>query len=166
MTRPADYTPYTTADREALLKTGAALFADTSLSSNGLSCASCHNDLAGYMQTFANPYPHPVHMASSMFGMDQVHLDEMVQLCMVAPMAADPLPWGSMELAALTAFMEEEQKRFQANPCAAKGSCAANPCAANPCAVKNPCATKNPCAANPCAANPCAVKNPCKAKAA
>ena len=46
------------------------------------------------------------------FGMDMVYLDEMVQICMVAPMAAEPLEWGSEELAALTEYSRVEQKKF------------------------------------------------------
>jgi hypothetical protein len=109
--------------------------------------------------TFAQAYPHKIAMPSQMAGVGAIHLDEMVQFCMVVPMQAQPLKWGSQDLAALTAYSAELQKGF--NPCkVSKGAC--NPC--NPCAAKkacnpcNPCAAKNPC--NPC--NPCAVKNPCK----
>jgi cytochrome c len=44
------------------------------------------------------------------FGMDVVHMDEMVQICMVAPMAAEPLDWGSRDLAALTEYMNVVQQ--------------------------------------------------------
>ncbi|GAA3528783.1 c-type cytochrome [Zobellella aerophila] len=164
--RPANYQPYQ-GDKAELVSLGQALFNDTSLSSNGLSCSSCHQGQQMYQASFAMAYPHPVAMAQGQFGLSQVHLDEMIQICMVAPMAAQPLAWDSKELAALVAYVETEQATF--NPCAAKSPCAANPCAAkNPCAA-NPCAVKNPCAANPCAAkspcaaNPCAAKNPCAA---
>jgi cytochrome c len=40
-------------------------------------------------------------------GLKQVSLDEMVQFCMVVPMAAKPLAWDSKELAALTAYAGE-----------------------------------------------------------
>jgi hypothetical protein len=53
-----------------------------------------------------------VAMGQRDFGLDMVHLDEMVQICMVAPMAADPLAWGSKELAALTEYSRVEQKKF------------------------------------------------------
>lgn len=43
-------------------------------------------------------------LASDQFGMDQVHADEMVQVCMVAPMEAEPLEWGSEELTSLSAL--------------------------------------------------------------
>ncbi len=154
---------------------GKRLWNDTTLSTNGLACQSCHNGGALLNATFANPYPHEVAMPKQMAGVNSVDIDEMVNFCMLAPMAAQPLQWNSMELVALSAYSLELQASF--NPCAAK---AANPCAANacnPCAAKacNPCAAKacNPCAAkacNPCAAkacNPCAAKacNPCAAKA-
>ncbi|WP_372958786.1 cytochrome c peroxidase, partial [Marinobacter sp.] len=92
---------------------GKTLFNDTSLSSNGLSCATCHTDGAGYNDTFENEYPHYVAMGQNDFGMEEVHLDEMVQICMVAPMAAEPLAWDSDELAALTEYMRGEQEKFR-----------------------------------------------------
>jgi hypothetical protein len=150
---------------------GAELWNDKSLSGTGAtSCSTCHSgDGTGMMNaSFAQPYPHPVAMAKDRAGLETVTAAEMVQLCMAIPMAAEPLDYGSVELAALTARVLQLQKGFGAsaeggmNPCAAN-PCAANPCAANPCAA-NPCAA-NPCAANPCAANPCAVSgmNPCAA---
>ncbi len=143
---------------------GKKLWNSTKLSTNGLSCATCHDGGKQFSATFAKPYPHYVAMADAQSGLKKVDLDEMVQFCMVVPMAADPLPWNSEALADLTAYTAKVQKAFiktaatnPCNPCAARNPC--NPC--NPCAVKrNPC---NPCAAkNPC--NPCAVKNnPCGA---
>jgi hypothetical protein len=120
---------------------------------------------ANFNPSFVKAYPHPVDMPQQRAGLQQVSLDEMVQFCMVVPMASKPLPWNSRELAALTAYAGEVQKDFiktaAANPCALKPK-ATNPC--NPCAAKaaNPCAAKNPCATKPAPANPC---NPCAAKA-
>jgi cytochrome c len=121
------------------------LWNDRSLSTSGVACQACHLNHASFNSSFAKPYPHPVAMAQQRAGVQQVHLDEMVQFCMVVPMASQPLPWDSKELAALTAYAGQVQKEYiqaaAANPC--------NPCAAktvNPCAAKNPCATKNPCA--------------------
>ncbi|MFV8572164.1 cytochrome c peroxidase [Marinobacter sp. SBS5] len=108
VTRPAGYQAYM-GNPDTLVAMGKKLFNDPSLSSNGLACASCHNDGAGYNATFTNDYPHPVAMAKNIFGMDQVHLDEMVQICMVQPMASEPFPWDSQELAALTAYMSKVQ---------------------------------------------------------
>lgn len=110
--RPEGYTPYQ-GDAGSLAEKGEALFNDTSLSSNGLACATCHANGAGYADTFSNDYPHFVAMGKSDFGMDMVHLDEMVQICMVAPMAADPLDWASEELAALTEYSRIEQEKFR-----------------------------------------------------
>ena len=135
-------------------KRGEAVFKDTKLSTNGLSCNSCHTGNAAYNASFAQPYPHPVQMATDFYAMKQIHLDEMVQVCMVRPMAAQPLDWKSHELADLVAYVNGVQKGYMPNPCAAK-----NPCAANPCAARNPCAAENPCAAK----NPCAARNPGRA---
>jgi cytochrome c len=76
-------------------------------------------------------------MVGEKAGLKQIQLDEMVQICMLVPMASKPLPWDSTELAALTAYTGEVQKKFK------PGAAAANPCAAkSPCAAKNPCAPK------------------------
>ncbi|WP_432471688.1 hypothetical protein [Amphritea sp. HPY] len=135
---------------------GEKLWSDTSVSSNGLSCDTCHQNNGAFMASFKQPYPHRVAMASSRAGLKTIAMDEMVQLCLVVPMATHPMLWGSKELAALTAYTAIIQKSFRLsamNPCAAR-----NPCAGNPCAAKNPCAA-NPCGAmNPCGANPCAAK--------
>lgn len=97
-----------------LVERGKALFNDSSLSSNGLSCASCHgaDGQSGYQDTFNQPYPHAVAVGTNMFGMETVHADEMVQLCMVAPMEAEPLDWESDELAALAAYVVSAQQTF------------------------------------------------------
>jgi len=154
------------ASTAALVSQGKALWNDTTLGASGLACQTCHVGGASLGATFAQAYPHTVPMATQQSGVGSIHLDEMVQFCLIVPVQAKPMKWGSQELAALTAYTAEVQKGF--NPCkAAKGGCnPCNPCAAknpcnpcNPCAVKkNPCAAKNPC--NPC--NPCATKNPCK----
>jgi len=160
-------------NRDELVKEGKVLWNDTKLSSNGMSCNTCHQNNAAFSASFAEPYPHKVGMVKERAGISKVRLDEMVQFCMLAPMAAKPFPWDSRALAALTAYAAEVQKTYKAsgtakkpkNPCGAMK----NPCAmqGNPCAMKaNPCAAKNPCdmkqnkekAANPCAANPCAAK--------
>ena len=166
--RPSDL-PFSAANIASLAPLGKRLWNDTSLSSNGLACQSCHNGDAQFNATFTNPYPHEVAMPKQMAGVSSVDIDEMVNFCMLAPMASEPIAWNTMELLALSAYALEVQAGF--NPCAAKAAKACNPCAAkacNPCAAKacNPCAAKacNPCAAKAC--NPCAAKacNPCAAK--
>lgn len=111
--RPAG-TKLASGDHAALVKQGATLFQDTSLSTNGLSCISCHEGNGAFAASFAEPYPHPVSMAQER-GIDEIALDEMVQLCMVVPMEAKPLPWDSQSLAALTAYTAELQKDFKPN---------------------------------------------------
>ncbi|MBF0624491.1 MAG: cytochrome C peroxidase [Magnetococcales bacterium] len=131
ITRPAG-TRLATGDQVQLVKEGERLWKDTKLSSNGMSCDTCHNDHGAFMPGFAKPYPHEVEMIREKSGVARIHLDEMVQGCLVMPMAANPLPWDSRELAALTAYTAEVQKTFKPN--------AAAP--ANPCAPKNPCGAK------------------------
>ncbi|MDR5897598.1 cytochrome c peroxidase [Halomonas vilamensis] len=99
---------------QSLIERGKALFNDASLSTNGLSCASCHgvDGRSGFQDTFNQPYPHQVSMGVNQFGMETVHADEMVQLCMVAPMAAEPLDWASDDLAALAAYVVHARARF------------------------------------------------------
>lgn len=141
--RPKNYRPYKGNNKE-LVAYGKQLFSDPRLSSNGMSCNTCHDHNGAFQATFAQPYPHYVQMTDERAGVKQVHLDEMVQFCMVVPMAAKPLPWNSKKLAALTAYTGTLQKGFRApNPRAAKNPCAAT----NPCAAAHPCATRNPCAA-------------------
>lgn len=151
VSRPAG-TKLFVADQATLIKEGERLWNDPKLSTNGLACQNCHVGGASFNPTFAQPYPHPVAMPKAQAGLAQVNADEMIQFCLLVPMASKPLPWDSRELAALTAYttqvvQQEYMKTAATNPCAAKKT--VNPC--NPCAAKtNPCAAKNPC--NPCAA--------------
>jgi cytochrome c len=123
-----------------LAKEGKALFNDPKLSTNGMSCATCHVDnQANFAPGFAKPYPHEVAMVNQKSGLSQVQLDEMVQFCMVVPMAAKPLPWDSRQLAALTAYAAELQAAFRKQSTNTGAAKAANPCApkaANPCAPR------------------------------
>jgi cytochrome c len=137
VTRPKG-TKLADAPRAELLKDGERLWKDTKLSTNGLACQTCHQNNAAFKATFAKPYPHLVEMPKARAGLKQVHIDEMVQLCMLIPMASKPLPWDSKDLAALSAYSLQVQKTFKPG--------AAQPAAANPCAAKNPCGAKNPCA--------------------
>ncbi|HNO76390.1 MAG TPA: hypothetical protein PKG49_12545 [Nitrosomonas mobilis] len=106
---------------------------------NSIACSSCHQNGTEMLQPdFAKPYPHFVQMAQDAAGMESITLEGMVQLCMIKPMQSKPFAWDSRQLAALTAYTAELQKKFK--PVAN----AANPCAArNPCAPRNPCATKS-----------------------
>ncbi len=142
-------------DIAQLVKQGEVLFKSTKLSTNGLSCQSCHANNENFAASFSKAYPHEVAMVEEKAGIAKVELDEMIQFCMVAPMQAKPLRWDSRELAALTAYNAGLQKVFRAELTKpdAKGDDsralkAANPCApaakktANPCAAANPCAPK------------------------
>lgn len=106
--RPAGYKPIA---GDPVL--GEKLFNDTKLSTNGMSCATCHANHGAYSDSFAKPYPHMVVMARDQLGRKKVYLDEMIQACMVMPMAAKPLPWDSPELAALVAYVEQQQRTFK-----------------------------------------------------
>lgn len=169
VSRPAGSTIYT-ANKDDLIAEGKRLWEDRSLGNSNLACSNCHTNYGNLQASFLKPYPHKVDMPFQRAGLKQVQADEMVQFCMVVPMAAKPFAWDSQQLAALTAYTQEVQQQFMqaaaANPCMLKPA-TANPC--NPCAAKNPC---NPCAAkrmhpyNPCArkmnpCNPCAAHNPC-----
>ena len=165
-TRPSGTSLYP-GNQAQLAAEGKLLWEDKSLGASGLACANCHINNGNFHETFLKPYPHYVAMPDAQAGVKQVSADEMVQFCMIVPMAGKPLDWGSRKLAALAAYTGAMQTQFKAavaaNPCLIKSS-AVNPC--NPCGAKNPCnpcAAKNPC--NPCGAknpcNPCGAKNPC-----
>lgn len=132
VTRPAG-TRLAAGNAADLAKEGEKLWNSKTLSTNGMACATCHQNNGAFSPGFAKPYPHKVAMVQERSGVKKVSLDEMIQFCMMAPMAAKPLPWDSRELAALTAYAGQVQKHFK-------------PAAANPCAAKNPCAPANPCA--------------------
>ncbi len=108
ITRPAGYKPMA---GEATL--GEKLFNDVKLSTNGMSCATCHANHGAFQASFAKPYPHTVAMAKEQLGRKTVYLDEMIQGCMVMPMAAKPLAWDSKELAGLVAYLQVQQKSFK-----------------------------------------------------
>lgn len=115
VTRPAGTAPFA-GDPAELVAVGEKLFSDTALSTNEMSCASCHADYGAYAETFREAYPHKVAMADGMFGLPSVDAEQMVQICMVMPMAAQPLAWDSQELAALTAYVTKVQSEFAARP--------------------------------------------------
>jgi len=100
-------------ERQELVKAGEALWSDASIGNSGLSCQSCHMNDAQFKKTFNEPYPHQVKMASNMAGLDEITTEQMVQLCMMVPMKAEPLAWDSRELAALSAYIDDVvQPRF------------------------------------------------------
>ncbi|HEC14015.1 MAG TPA: hypothetical protein ENI80_12355 [Acidiferrobacteraceae bacterium] len=161
VTRPAG-TKLKAGKSADLVKEGKQLWNDKKLSTNGLSCNSCHKDNAAFNATFAKPYPHTVKMAHDQAGIKTINLDEVVQFCLAAPMAGKPFPWDSQELAALTAYTAEVQKTFKpkaahpgggkmmGNPCGGKtmggGKMMSNPCGGKAMGggkmMGNPCAKK------------------------
>jgi cytochrome c len=133
-----------------LVAQGEKLWNDRTLGKSGLACANCH--IGNYLQmqpSFAQPYPHYVAMPAQQGGVDEVSAAEMVQFCMIVPMADEPLPWDSLELASLAAWVEHIRPDY-APVAGAPATQGANPC--NPCAGANPCnpgsLKRNPC--NPC----------------
>lgn len=106
--RPSNYKP-TIGDE----KLGKRLWKDAKLSTNGLSCNTCHAKHGAFQASFGLPYPHTVKMAKDQLGRNEVHLDEMIQACMIMPMEAKSLPWNSKELAALVAYTQRVQKTFK-----------------------------------------------------
>ncbi len=112
VTRPADLKPPVATDDADVLAKGEKLFDSLQLSENGLTCKSCHFRLEAYEESFREPYPHGVGMAKKRAGLDAVHADEMVQLCLVVTMDSVPLAWGSPDLSALTAYVLDQQRDF------------------------------------------------------
>ena len=115
---------------------GKKLAGDPKLGESGDSCDKCHKGGRSFKKSFLLSYPHYVKMP-----LDVVSLDQMINFCMLNPMATKALPYGSLEMTGLAAYTQavyakEYAKKIANNPCAAK-----NPCMANPC---------NPCAGNPC----------------
>ena len=96
----------------ATVAAGELVFKNAKLSSNSMACATCHTGGESYQKSFAMPFPHKVEMAAGTYGLNSIHLDEAIQMCMVGPMATKPFDWKSPDLANLVAFMTEEQKKF------------------------------------------------------
>ena len=95
------------------ISAGKKMFNSTKLSTNGMSCATCHSNLKSYSISFKENYPHHVNMASSNYGKVEIYLDEAIQMCMNGPMKAELFEWGSKDLNNLTVFMQEEHKAFK-----------------------------------------------------
>lgn len=113
ITRPAGVAPFSAPAGE-LLALGEKLFLDEKLSTNKMSCNTCHAGLQQYNESFKAAYPHRMGMGVDMFGVEKVSAEQAVQLCMLVPMEAKTLDWKSRELAALTAYVLKVQKDFMA----------------------------------------------------
>ncbi len=81
ITRPAN-TKLGAGDRPELIREGEQLWKSTKLSTNWVACQTCHQGNAAFKPTFAKPYPNAAAMVSEKVGVKQVHLDEMIQVCM------------------------------------------------------------------------------------
>lgn len=108
--RPAGSRAFT-GDARALLARGTERHGDTSLSTNGRSCNTCHADEFSYNETFDKPYPHYVRSVKLKTGLDTITAEGMVQFCLVSQLKASPLAWDSETLAALTAFVLERNEK-------------------------------------------------------
>ena len=106
--RPAGFKPKYS-DNSAAIARGRQLFKDTRLSTNGRSCSSCHTDSDSFGTHFKSPYPHPAMNSKARFGVDQMHLDEIIQVCMQGPMRNAPFEWGSREQIDITTYLLKVQ---------------------------------------------------------
>lgn len=107
--RPANYKAKYPADNAAILR-GEKLFQSDKLSTNGRACSNCHAKASTFGPGFSKPYPHPAMNAQARFGVPQLHLDEVVQICIQGPLRGTPLEWGSQEQADLVAYLNYVQK--------------------------------------------------------
>lgn len=112
--RPSGYQPKYPSDAKTIAR-GEALFRSDKLSTNGRACASCHSTAASFGPGFAKPYPHPAMNAQSRFGVEKLHLDEVIQVCLQGPLKSTPLEWGSSEQADLVAYLSFVQKTGKIN---------------------------------------------------
>lgn len=112
VTRPASYRPYR-GNLTDLRAYGEKLYRDPRLSANGQSCNSCHQNFSNFTSEFTRSYPHRVAKAVQLTGKERIQLDEMIQLCMLSSMEAQPLIWNSRTLAALVAYTEKVQQDFK-----------------------------------------------------
>jgi len=108
--RPAGSKAFT-GDAAALLARGTERHGDTSLSTNGRSCNTCHADEFSYNETFDKPYLHYVRSVKLKTGLDTVTAEGMVQFCLISQLKTSPLAWDSETLAALTTFVLERNEK-------------------------------------------------------
>lgn len=105
-------------DYKKVVERGERLWNDTSLSTNGMSCGTCH---PGGADLKMGRFPKYIKMAS-----DVVTLDQMINFCMVNPMKAKPISWNHQNMTALAAYVKEHTVKehtmggMHRQPCAAK----------------------------------------------
>lgn len=107
----------TVSDMNNLMNLGEKLWNDTKLGKAGISCATCHPDGQGLKNT---PYPKFINMAG-----DILTLDQMINFCMMNPMKGKPFQWNSIEITALSAYVQSHAKEesVPVNPCGGKNPC-------------------------------------------
>ena len=106
--RPTGFKPKYPESSAAITR-GRQLFQDPRLSTNGRSCSSCHTDISSFGARFRTPYPHPAMNSATRFGVDHMHLDEIIQVCMQGPMRNVPFEWGSREQIDITTYLLKVQ---------------------------------------------------------
>ncbi len=106
--RPKGYQPVYQMKPDSVTR-GRALFNDTKLSTNGRSCASCHQDADSFGPRFKQPYPHAAMNSKARFGVDKLNADEIIQICMQGPMKNAPMEWASREQIDLTNYLLKVQ---------------------------------------------------------
>jgi cytochrome c len=113
--RPANYKPNYPSSHAAI-RSGEKLFRSDKLSTNGRACSNCHADAGTFGPNFKKPYPHAAMNAQARFGVETLHLDEVIQVCLQGPLRATPLEWGSKEQADLVAYLTYVQKFGKMTP--------------------------------------------------
>lgn len=106
--RPKGYKPVYQMKGDSVAR-GRTLFNDTKLSTNGRSCASCHQDADSFGPRFKQPYPHAAMNSKARFGVDKLQADEIIQICMQGPMKNAPMEWASREQIDLTNYLLKVQ---------------------------------------------------------
>ena len=112
--RPANYKAKYPSDSVSIAR-GEKIFRSDKLSTNGRACSSCHSDASTFGPNFNKPYPHPAMNSQARFGKAQLHLDEVIQVCLQGPLRATPLEWGSQEQADLVAYLTYVQTTGKMN---------------------------------------------------
>lgn len=138
-------------DYKKLVAMGKSLWSDKKLGNSDMACLTCHSDYENLnLDKHNGVWPHDVPGMTD----DIVTLTQMVNVCMLKPMEANPIDPHSIKMTAMVAYYYDYiMPGIKGGHMKMKGS---NPC--NPCSMKkkpNPC---NPCSMkkrlNPC--NPCA----------
>lgn len=96
-------------DKKALLKRGKALWESEKLGKSGLSCMTCHDEYEKLNLDDKTPWPRNVSMTG-----DIVTLDQMINYCVINPIAGEPLDPNSVDMTAMNAWYHEYVKGYKA----------------------------------------------------